>query len=624
MRNKGLFRNLLMFLFVAIGLRAICPSIIYADLSDGLVAYYPFNGNANDESSNGNHGTVFGATLTTDRFRDISSAYSFDGVDDYINIGQKPDFPSWDVYAVSLWFLNDGGGSQGGYGQKIISKGTWFTDFHMQVGGAGYVTWWCSQGGFDGITDKSKNYRDNFWHHVVINKKTATEGELWVDGVLKGSSTNLARVVNSVNLMIGFTAHGDFAQQEFWSGKIDDVSIYNRILSESEIGELFAEAPSYSLTVQPSTKDTYIRDGSSSDNNYGAETSIWLKKAPVDYQRRSILSFDFSALEDSAVIESAYLDLYYWNNSIGNDPAGETVEVNRLTQTSWVEGVATWNDYKNPTPWNTPGGDYTTTDQAAVLMPGAFGWVRWTVTEQVRYAQKNTSEIANMLAMFSPSAANKAGARFYSKDYADPSKHPRLIINYSGGTGSQTALVERTGMQKGWVSGGGDDGEVLRGVVWPSPRFTDNGDGTVTDNLTLLIWDKNAKRFSPQDFIAAIDSCRGLADNGGDLTDGSKAGDWYLPNIKELLSLIHYGLGPPVVPDTSGTGGWSQGDPFNNLTDSTYWSSNVFLWSPLNEAWAIDMRTGDTVILETEVEWWDPHLPDAPDDASVWCVRGGQ
>jgi hypothetical protein len=55
-------------------------------LNDGLVAYYPFNGNANDKSGNGNHGTVHGATLTEDRFGNADSAYNFDGVYDYIEI----------------------------------------------------------------------------------------------------------------------------------------------------------------------------------------------------------------------------------------------------------------------------------------------------------------------------------------------------------------------------------------------------------------------------------------------------------------------------------------------------------------------------------------------------------
>jgi hypothetical protein len=55
------------------------------DLNNGLVAYYPFNGNANDESGNGKNGTVSGAVLTSDRFGNLISAYIFDGTNDYIS-----------------------------------------------------------------------------------------------------------------------------------------------------------------------------------------------------------------------------------------------------------------------------------------------------------------------------------------------------------------------------------------------------------------------------------------------------------------------------------------------------------------------------------------------------------
>ena len=67
--------------------------------TNGLVGWWPFNGNANDESGNGNNGTVNGATLTTDRFGNVNKAYSFDGVNDFLLI------PS-DItdFSISLWF----------------------------------------------------------------------------------------------------------------------------------------------------------------------------------------------------------------------------------------------------------------------------------------------------------------------------------------------------------------------------------------------------------------------------------------------------------------------------------------------------------------------------------------
>ncbi|MBU4445745.1 hypothetical protein KJ656_11790, partial [bacterium] len=69
----------------------------------GIVAYYPFNGNANDESGNDNHGTVNSATLTTDRFGNENSAYYFDGEDDYIRIQHSPELSSANQ-SISLFF----------------------------------------------------------------------------------------------------------------------------------------------------------------------------------------------------------------------------------------------------------------------------------------------------------------------------------------------------------------------------------------------------------------------------------------------------------------------------------------------------------------------------------------
>jgi hypothetical protein len=142
-----------------------------------------------------------------------------------------------------------------GYGQKILSKADFYTDFHLSVGPdewiyestgesspAGYLAWWSDQGGFEMVKDTSKDYRDSTWHHAVLNKKTANEGDLWVDGVLLASSTTLAAVVNDADLIIGYTAHTDPLQQRYWSGKIDDIRIYNRVLSESEIVALFTES----------------------------------------------------------------------------------------------------------------------------------------------------------------------------------------------------------------------------------------------------------------------------------------------------------------------------------------------------------------------------------------------
>ncbi len=76
----------------------------------------------------------------------------------------------------------------------------------------------------------------------------------------------------------------------------------------------------------------------------------------------------------------------------------------------------------------------------------------------------------------------------------------------------------------------GDDGDLGKGIAWPRPRFTDNGNGTVTDNLTGLIWLKNANCFGLRAWNDAVSDCNGLNSGECGLSDDSNAGDWRLPN----------------------------------------------------------------------------------------------
>ena len=133
--------------------------------------------------------------------------------------------------------------------------------------------------------------------------------------------------------------------------------------------------------------------------------------------------------------------------------------------------------------------------------------------------------------------------------------------------------MEKTWQTTSWANG--DDGDHQSGVKWPNPRFTDNLDGTITDNLTGLIWLKNANCFGQRTWDQAISDCNGLADGTCGLTDGSSAGDWRFPNLKEILSLIDYDYYNPAISNTAGTGKWSEDDPFTNVQFGYYWSSST-------------------------------------------------
>ena len=108
-------------------------------------------------------------------------------------------------------------------------------------------------------------------------------------------------------------------------------------------------------------------------------------------------------------------------------------------------------------------------------------------------------------------------------------------------------------------TGTGQDGDIQAGVAWPSPRFTDNGNQTVTDNLTGLMWTKDANPLGNYtDWQSALDYVQTL--NTGGHTD------WRLPDINELKSLVDYSQYNPPLP---------LGNPFTNVQSGVYWSSTT-------------------------------------------------
>jgi hypothetical protein len=161
--------------------------------------------------------------------------------------------------------------------------------------------------------------------------------------------------------------------------------------------------------------------------------------------------------------------------------------------------------------------------------------------------------------------------------------------------------------------GEGSDGALQKGVAWPTPRFTDNGNGTVTDNMTGLIWLQNAncteyaggvaKDDGLIDWWSALKWSNNIANGACGLTDGSTAGDWRLPSLNEFKSLIDVSkLAPPSLPVDH---------PFSNVQSSFYWSSTSCAPVTTN-AFVFDMSYG---YLVPYYKAWDSY---------VWPVRGGQ
>jgi serine/threonine protein kinase len=142
-------------------------------------------------------------------------------------------------------------------------------------------------------------------------------------------------------------------------------------------------------------------------------------------------------------------------------------------------------------------------------------------------------------------------------------------------------------------------------------RYTDNGDGTVTDNRTGLIWLKNANCFNRQNWKTAMQSAANLADGQCGLSDGSKPGDWRLPTKEEWEAMVDKKYWP-ALSNAAGTDKWKEGDAFSGVQSNHYWSSTSNA-NGTPSAWRVNLNNGYGNVNDgnkTNTEY-------------VWPVRGG-
>lgn len=205
----------------------------------GLVGYWPFCGNANDESGNGNNGVVNGATLTTDRFGNSSSAYSFDGQNDYISCNPLTGIQE---VTISVWL------KKSGLGGHLVSQNDWTTAQNVSFGSAyekssnnfsvGVNSGNCNFQGSQSFASIFYNLDSN-WHNRVVTINNLGLIRDFLDGQLINSSTiSNFQWCNSTSAILKFGAWWNSDMQS-WDGKIDDIGIWNRALTQQEITNLY-------------------------------------------------------------------------------------------------------------------------------------------------------------------------------------------------------------------------------------------------------------------------------------------------------------------------------------------------------------------------------------------------
>ncbi len=270
-------KRTLLLIFIALStITAFAQNVPSYVPSNGLVGWWPFNGNANDESGNGNHGMVNGATLTNDRFGNANMAYSFDGVNDLINVGNPLQLNNaLSSYSQSAWvFFYDTPVSFGSY--PIVSKR------HDNTGNDWATPVFRSSQNFWFFADDANYAGPNYaisstialgtWKYSVFVKENDTY-KIYLDGVLDVSIVDNHTMNGSSNDLI-FGAQ--LAWPQFFKGLIDDIGIWNRALTACEIQDLYhAQLNSASMNISAGADQSICSGDPVTLNGSGGSSYQW-------------------------------------------------------------------------------------------------------------------------------------------------------------------------------------------------------------------------------------------------------------------------------------------------------------------------------------------------------------
>ena len=288
----------LILIFIGTVVSAQIPAYVP---SNGLAGWWPFNGNANDESGNGNHGTVNGPALTNDRNGNLNSAYSFDGVNDYMEVLDNSSL-NLQNYTINLWYKTTSNDrmtlfNKSNYNNASNENYTCTIGYLFSVNGPTGISYAskynsnCMPSNGWVTPVNSLNFSDGTYH--MLTCKTGSNSiEIYIDAILQSTiiTPNLqADVCPGSNLRFGVNWLGDL---NYYFGEMDDIGIWNRELSNCEIHDLYnSQLGSLNTTSSqtqtaldtytwPVNNQTYTQSGTYSDtlvNAAGCDSIVTLQ-----------------------------------------------------------------------------------------------------------------------------------------------------------------------------------------------------------------------------------------------------------------------------------------------------------------------------------------------------------
>ena len=313
MKKKSLLITAIaIFGFAIVSMAQTVPSYVP---TSGLVGWWPFTGNANDSSGNGNNGTVYGATLTADRFGNVNAAYNFDGISNNIAISSLNNL-QYNPISYSFWFnastlcdssSNDCWRMMLGRDQFGNLNQGQFTTLNHSLNGT-YNRLMYYTGGNDSRPDITPLI--NFWYHVVFTYDNTNTTNWYING----AHVSTGNLVANSNANIPFYI-GSGGNRYYFNGLIDDIGIWNRALDSCEIKDLYFASLGNCCHISISTQP--VSQSASISNNVQFTTS---SDSSATYQWQTDLGVGFQNINSVGQYSGTNKDtLRVANVTMGNN-----------------------------------------------------------------------------------------------------------------------------------------------------------------------------------------------------------------------------------------------------------------------------------------------------------------
>lgn len=219
-----------------------CPIV-----TNGLIAYYPFNGNADDESGNGYHGTINGASLTTDRNGNVDSAYDFNGINNKITVNNPfgNSFTDESPYSLAFWFKTSTTKAEVNLLTYFTKCGGGFEDDYFAISIKNGNTIVISNGNGSPFQINNAQLNNNESHFMALSH-SGTNYDLYLDGALLASfsiPSSTFTIPDTYDLVFGYVHTNNCGDNSYFDGVLDDIRIYDRTLSSQEVLSIYLESP---------------------------------------------------------------------------------------------------------------------------------------------------------------------------------------------------------------------------------------------------------------------------------------------------------------------------------------------------------------------------------------------